>query len=122
MQYGFKNLPLGWPMTVASVGTLATLWAGKKFHAGFGIAWAALSFWHGWQYHKKMQDDACRLAGCGKKPLEDYRNSFTGVNTAVITPLTGSLLITYNPEKLRQKPKLARLEQQLAEMAAECIG
>ena len=159
MQYGFKNLPLGLPMTVASVGTLATLWAGKKFHVGFGIAWAALSFLHGWQHHKKMQADACRLAGCGKqsaevtdplqaivasfqvesylpgrvrlrsgmladnpqwqRPLADYLKSFTGVKGAVITPLTGSLLITYDPEQFRQKPKLARLEQQLAELAAE---
>ena len=58
MPYGFKNLPLGLPMTVASVGTLATLFAGKKFHAGFGVVWAALSLWHGWQHHKKMQADA----------------------------------------------------------------
>lgn len=64
MQYGFKNLPLGLPMTIASVGTLATLWAGKKFHAGFGLAWAALSFWHGWQHHKKMQADVKKLTGC----------------------------------------------------------
>ncbi|SFT54587.1 hypothetical protein SAMN02910356_01039 [Selenomonas sp. GACV-9] len=158
MQCGLKNLPLGIPMTVASVGTLATLCAGKKFHVGFGIAWAALSFLHGWQHHKKMQADACRFAGCGekkaeivdplkniaasfqvdsyvpgrvrlrsgmlaanpqwKKPLEDYLQSFTGVKAAVITPLTGSLLITYDPEELRQKPKLSQLEQQLAELAA----
>ncbi|WP_051635302.1 HMA2 domain-containing protein [Selenomonas sp. ND2010] len=161
MPYGVKNLPLGIPMTVASVGTLATLLVGKRLHVGFGIAWAVLSFWHGWQHHKKMQADACRLAGCNKagakeadpllriaasfqvpfyvpgrirlrsgmlaanpqwqKPLEDYLQSFTGVKTAEITPLTGSLLITYDPEQLRQKPKLARLEQQLAELAVERI-
>ncbi len=161
MQYGLKTLPLGIPLTVASVGTLATLCAGKKFHAGFGIAWAALSFLHGWQHHKKMQADACRFAGCGKKkaevvdplnfiaasfqvdsyvpgrvrlrsgmlaanpqwqkPLEEYLQSFTGVKTAEITPLTGSLLITYEPPKLRQKPKLSQLEQHLAEMAIERI-
>lgn len=159
MQYGFKNLPLGLPMTVASVGTLATLFAGKKFHAGFGVMWAALSFWHGWQHHKKMQADVCRLTGCGREnandadslthiaasfqvdsyvpgrvrlrssmlaanpqwqtTLEDYVKSFTGVKAAAINPLTGSLLITYAPEELRQKPKLAHLEQQLAKLAAD---
>ncbi|MBQ1868756.1 HMA2 domain-containing protein [Selenomonas sp.] len=157
MPYGFKNLPLGLPMTVASVGTLATLFAGKKFHAGFGVVWAALSLWHGWQHHKKMRADVCRLTGCDRendaadslariaasfqvdsympgrvrlrssmlvansqwqKPLEDYVKSFTGVKAAAINPLTGSLLITYDPEKLRQKPKLLQLEQQLAKLAA----
>ena len=49
MQCDLKNLPLGLPLTVASVGTIATLWAGKNLHAGFGIAWAALTFFHGWQ-------------------------------------------------------------------------
>lgn len=160
MQYGFKNLPLGLPMTIASVGTLATLWAGKKFHAGFGLAWAALSFWHGWQHHKKMQADVKKLTGCCRvekpeavatlgrmaasfqvdsylpgrirlrsrmlsanpqwqKAVEDYLMSFTGVRNAAVNPLTGSLLITYDPEKLRQKPKLARLEQKLAALAQD---
>ena len=158
MQNDWKNLPLGLPMTVASVGTLATLFAGKNLHAGFGVAWAALSFWHGWQHHKKMQADACKLFGCGEKEkkaeadplkelvnsfqvdayvpgrvrlrssllaanpqwqrdLEDYIKSFTGVETAVINTLTGSLLITYDAEKLRQKPKLAALEESLAKQA-----
>lgn len=160
MQRELKNLPLGLPLTVASVGTIATLWAGKNLHAGFGIAWAALTFLHGWQHHKKMQADACKLFGCGKKAekaavepvqalldsfqvdayipgrvrlrssllaanpqwqrdLEDYIKSFTGVETAEINTLTGSLLITYDAAKLRQKPKLAALEAKLAEQAIE---
>ncbi|WP_255448725.1 HMA2 domain-containing protein [Selenomonas ruminis] len=56
-----------------------------------------------------------------QKSLEDYVRSFTGVKSAAINPLTGSLLITYTPEELRQKSKLARLEQKLADLAAERI-
>ncbi len=160
MQCDLKNLPLGLPLTVASVGTIATLWAGKNLHAGFGIAWAALTFFHGWQHHKKMKADACRLFGCTSKaekkaaeplqelvdsfqvdayvpgrvrlrssllaanpqwqqPLEEYIKSFAGVKDACINILTGSLLITYDGAKL--KPKIAALEQQLAEQAAKRI-
>ena len=162
MQCDLKNLPLGLPLTVASVGTIATKKKKKNLHAGFGIAWAALTFFHGWQHHKKMRADACRLFGCNTKAgektadmltalrdsfqvdayvpgrvrlrssllavnpqwqqsLEEYIQSFTGVNSAAINTLTGSLLITYDVETLRQKPKLAALEQQIAELAAKRI-
>lgn len=156
MQCDLKNLPLGLPLTVASLGTIATLKAGKNLHVGFGIAWAALTFFHGWQHHKKMKADACRLFGCKSKaeeksaepfkelvdsfqvdayvpgrvrlrssllaanphwqqPLEDYIQSFTGVKSACINTVTGSLLITYDRDKL--KPRLMDLEQRLAELA-----
>ena len=154
-----QKTPLGIPMTLASVGTLATLFVGKNLHAGFGVAWAAMTLWHGWQHHQKMQADAQKLIGCCKagedkaveplqalmdsfqvdayvpgrvrlrstllaaypewaKDLEAYIRSFTGVETAVINTLTGSLLITYDAAKLRQKPKLAELEQRIAGLAA----
>ncbi len=48
-----------------------------------------------------------------QKQVEEYVAAFTGVKKAVITPLTGSLLIEYQPEKLRKKPGLAQLEEQL---------
>ena len=57
-----KSVPLGLPMTIASLGTVATLFAGKRLHAGFGAAWAVLSLWHGWQHRGKMQKDALHLA------------------------------------------------------------
>lgn len=83
MQCDWKNLPLGLPLTVASIGTIATLKAGKNLHVGFGIAWAALTFFHGWQHHHKMKADACRLFGCKPKaeenavePLQELVDSF----------------------------------------------
>ena len=83
MQNDWKNLPLGLPMTVASVGTLATLFAGKNLHAGFGVAWAALSFWHGWQHHKKMQADAGRLKNCCLTAKADIHAQLTPVQVLV---------------------------------------
>ena len=159
MQDKFKSLPLGLPLTLASIGTVATLVAGKRFHAGFGAVWTVLSLWHGWQHRKKMQADVCRIPWCKEtvkpaentlaalvdsfqvdayvpgrvrlrssllaanpqwqQPLEEYIKSFAGVTDACINILTGSLLITYDGAKL--KPKIAALEQQLAEQAAKRI-
>ena len=34
-----KKAPLGWPLAIASVGTVATIFAGKKLHIAFGAAW-----------------------------------------------------------------------------------
>lgn len=144
-------------MTLASVGTVVTLFTGKKLHAGFGMAWTLLSLWHGWQHSTKMRNDVKKIVGmdfCGKnntkephladflasirivsftegrlrcrsfwfvengplkKQIEEYACSFTGVKSAEANTLTGSLLIEYDPEKLRTKPNLAALEQY-------CIG
>jgi hypothetical protein len=90
-----KTLPLGLPLTVASVGTIATLGAGKNLHAGFGIAWAALTFLHGWQHHKKMQADACKLFGCGKK-----------AEKAAVEPVQ-ALLDSFQQPACRQSPMAA---------------
>lgn len=151
-----KKFPLGIPLTITSVGTVATLFVGKHLHAGFGIAWSVLSLLHAIQHHKKMKvDAACMLpknhcllskgtpqsslerllatiqvksfvegrlrvySPCFvdnpllKKQVEEYVRSFTGITRAEINLLTGSLLIEYQPQKLRKKPRLATLEQQI---------
>jgi hypothetical protein len=51
--------------------------------------------------------------------LEEYIKSFSGVKSSCINVVTGSLLILYDGDKL--KPKLAAIEQQLAEQAAKRI-
>ena len=154
-----QNAPLGIPLTLASVGTVVSLLAGKKLHAGFGIAWMLLSLWHGLQHRKKMQRDVGKLSELSigrtvfntgetispwarlldslqvlsfvegrvrlrspwfvnnerlKKQMEEYIASFTGITRAEINVLTGSLLIEYQPDKLRSKPRLAALENYLA--------
>ena len=133
-----KTAPLGIPMTVASFGTAASLLAGKKLHTGFGIAWLLLSLWHGPSTEKSEMlspwkqllaslqvvsfiEGRVRLRSPWflnneklKKQMEEYIVSFTGVTKATINVLTGSLLIEYQPETLRTKPRLASLEKYLA--------
>ncbi len=55
-----KKAPLGWPLAIASVGTVATIFAGKKLHIAFGAAWGVLSLWHAWQHCGKMKKDITR--------------------------------------------------------------
>lgn len=164
LEQTMKNAPLGIPLTLASLGTVASLLAGKKLHAGFGIAWMLLSLWHGLQHQKKMRHDAGKITGLSfccpvfskveklssweclldslqilffmegrvrlyspwfvnnerlKKQMEEYIASFTGITKAEINVLTGSLLIEYQPEKLRSKSKLAALENHLRLMASQ---
>ncbi len=159
LEQTMKHAPLGIPLTLASVGTVVSLLAGKKLHAGFGIAWTLLSLWHGLQHQKKMKRDAGKLTELSicrpafhkretaspwerlldslqilsfiegrvrlrspwfvnnerlKKQMEEYIASFTGITKAEINILTGSLLIEYQPEQLRAKPRLAALEHYLA--------
>ena len=151
----FRKIPLGLPLSAAAIGTVATLWYGKNLHAGFGIAWLALSLLHGVQHAGKMKLDMEKaftsdapekapvltlkdflkqteiasfipgrlrvynlcLAGNAKlaEQVKDYVTSFTGVTSAAVSPVTGSILINYDPKTLRKVPGLARLEAAIAD-------
>lgn len=71
-----QKAPLGWPLAIASVGTVATIFAGKKLHMAFGAAWGVLSLWHAWQHCRKMKHDLAKaqeflrtgLAPEGRRP------------------------------------------------------
>ena len=63
-----SNIPLGIPLTIASLGTVAALAANKQLHACFGVLWVGLSLWHGWQHRKKLQTDACLSCFSPRKP------------------------------------------------------
>lgn len=70
-----KKAHLGWPLTIASVGTVATIFAGKKLHIAFGAAWCALSLWHALQHCGRMKNDVKKAqeylkSGC---PLDEKR-------------------------------------------------
>lgn len=49
--------------------------------------------------------------------LTDYIKTFTGVTDASANLVTGSMLITYEPEELRKNPHLKHLETYIAEHA-----
>lgn len=63
MNKSFKRLPLGLPLTVSGLATIATIFAGKKAHIAFGAFWGLLSSLHGLQHAGKLEHDAKELIG-----------------------------------------------------------
>ena len=63
MNKSFKRLPLGLPLTVSGLATIATIFAGKKAHIAFGAFWGLLSILHGLQHAGKLEHDAKELIG-----------------------------------------------------------
>ena len=43
MNKSFKRLPLGLPLTVSGIATIATIFTEKKLHVAFGAVWGLLS-------------------------------------------------------------------------------
>ena len=156
----FNRLPLGLPLTVSGLATIATIFAGKKVHIACGAVWGALSILHGLQHAGKMKRDVETLVGetaktaadkaesislhaflagtdiqsyvpgrvrvynlalAGNEKLAaqvtDFIKSFTGIKDAAVSLPTGGLLITYEPETLRENPHLANVEKFIAEHA-----
>ena len=59
-----KNLPLGWPLTIAAAGTCAAAFmGGKRLHIALGVTWSVLSILHGLQHRKTLKKNAVNLAG-----------------------------------------------------------
>ena len=140
MNKSFKRLPLGLPLTVSGLATIATSFAGKKAHIAFGAFWGLLSILHGLQHAGKLEHDAKELIGqtahraadkaeqislhaflAGNAKLADqvssFVRSFSGVTDAKVALNTGSLLITYEPDELRKNPHLANIETFVREHA-----
>ena len=53
-----NHIPLGIPLILTGIGTIASLLLNKKLHAPLGVLFAALSVWHGYQHRKKLAADA----------------------------------------------------------------
>ena len=160
MKQALKKMPLGLPLTVSGLATIATIFAGKKAHIAFGAFWGLLSILHGLQHAGKLKHDAkdiigqtahraadkaeqislhaflagtdiasylpgrirvynlalagnARLAG----QVTSFLRSFEGIEDAVVSLPTGSLLITYAPDELRRNPHLANIESFIREHA-----
>ena len=140
MNKSFKQLPLGLPLTVSGIATIATIFTGKKLHVAFGAFWGLLSILHGLQHAGKLEHDAKELIGqtahraadkaeqislhaflAGNAKLADqvssFVRSFSGVTDAKVALNTGSLLITYELDELRKNPHLANIETFVREHA-----
>ena len=63
MKQALKKIPLGLPLTVSGLATIATIFAGKKAHIAFGAFWGLLSILHGLQHAGKLEHDAKELIG-----------------------------------------------------------
>ena len=160
MTQALKKMPLGLPLTVSGLATIATIFAGKKAHIAFGAVWGVLSILHALQHAGKLKHDAkdiigqtahraadkaeqislhaflagtdiasylpgrirvynlalagnARLAG----QVTSFLRSFEGIEDAVVSLPTGSLLITYAPDELRRNPHLANIESFIREHA-----
>ena len=160
MKQALKKMPLGLPLTVSGLATIATIFAGKKAHIAFGAVWSVLSILHALQHAGKLKHDAkdiigqtahraadkaeqislhafladtdiasylpgrirvynlalagnARLAG----QVTSFLRSFEGIEDAVVSLPTGSLLITYAPDELRRNPHLANIESFIREHA-----
>lgn len=151
-----KHFPLGVPLTLSGVATIATIFANKRLHLACGAVWGLLSILHAIQHRKKICSDVSHFCHTAEKAagkaeattlgallagtdiasfvpgrvrvynlalagneklshqLTDYIQTFTGVTGASVNLLTGSMLITYEPEELRKNPHLKHLESYLA--------
>ena len=107
-----KNVPLSLPLTGALIGTVATLFVGKKWHAGFGILWSLLSLWHGLQHAGKMQKDAAHLWPPAKTTdTTKLQNFVAGLKIAAFTP--GRLRV-YHAALIGNEDLARQLEEYLA--------
>ena len=63
MKQALKKMPLGLPLTVSGLATIATIFAGKKAHIAFGAVWGVLSILHALQHAGKLKHDAKDIIG-----------------------------------------------------------
>ena len=160
MKQALKKMPLGLPLTVSGLATIATIFAGKKAHIAFGAVWGVLSILHALQHAGKLKHDAKEIIGQTAHRAADkaeqislhaflagtdiasylpgrirvynlalagnarlagqvtsFLRSFEGIEDAVVSLPTGSLLITYAPDELRRNPHLANIESFIREHA-----
>lgn len=68
-----KKLTLSVPMSLAAVGTAASVWLGhKRMHAMCGLVWLGVSAVHTWQHGVKVQQDFAK--GIKKMGIMDFVN------------------------------------------------
>ncbi|WP_363317189.1 HMA2 domain-containing protein [Anaerovibrio sp.] len=68
-----KTMPLSVPMSIAAVGTVASVLTGQKqLHTLCGIVWLGTSVLHSWQHSNKMKSDALKVVE--KMKIMDFVN------------------------------------------------
>lgn len=92
----FKRLPLGLPLTVSGLATIATIFAGKKVHIACGAVWGALSILHGLQHAGKMKHDVTSIVGRTAKKAADKAEDIS-----LHAFLAGTDIQSYLPGRVR---------------------
>ena len=96
MNKSFTRLPLGLPLTVSGLATIATIFAGKKAHIAFGAFWGLLSILHGLQHAGKLEHDAKELIG-----QTAHRAADKAEQISLHAFLAGTDIASYLPGRIR---------------------
>ena len=96
MNKSFKRLPLGLPLTVSGLATIATIFADKKAHIAFGAFWGLLSILHGLQHAGKLEHDAKELIG-----QTAHRAADKAEQISLHAFLAGTDIASYLPGRIR---------------------
>ncbi len=96
MNKSFKRLPLGLPLTVSGIATIATIFTGKKLHVAFGAVWGLLSILHGLQHAGKLEHDVKAFAGKTARKAVDKAESIS-----LHAFLAGTDIASYLPGRIR---------------------
>lgn len=117
-----KTMPLGLPLAVTSLGTLVSLLGGKRLHAGFGIAWAILSLWHGLQHRRKMQLDAKRLCPLSCVPAGNALTLERLLSTVRVASFLEGRIRCYSPLFVERPALQKQIEEYLRAIAGVTVA
>ena len=96
MKQTLKKIPLGLPLTVSGLATIATIFADKKAHIAFGAFWGLLSILHGLQHAGKLEHDAKELIG-----QTAHRAADKAEQISLHAFLAGTDIASYLPGRIR---------------------
>lgn len=96
MKQALKKMPLGLPLTVSGLATIATIFAGKKAHIAFGAVWGVLSILHGLQHAGKLKHDAKDIIG-----QTAHRAADKAEQISLHAFLAGTDIASYLPGRIR---------------------
>ena len=96
MKQALKKIPLGLPLTVSGLATIATIFADKKAHIAFGAFWGLLSILHGLQHAGKLEHYAKELIG-----QTAHRATDKAEQISLHAFLAGTDIASYLPGRIR---------------------
>ena len=96
MKQALKKMPLGLPLTVSGLATIATIFAGKKAHIAFGAVWGVLSILHALQHAGKLKHDAKDIIG-----QTAHRAADKAEQISLHAFLAGTDIASYLPGRIR---------------------